>query len=98
VPYLRAASWPAALDDLRRQGYLLVALTPRSGAVPLSAFAATVAERVAILLGSEGFGLGEDTLAGADAHVRIPVDPRADSLNVVSAAAIALYALAPRLT
>jgi tRNA G18 (ribose-2'-O)-methylase SpoU len=98
VPYVRAASWSGALDDLRRRGYLLVALTPRSGAVPLPAFAATVAERLAILLGSEGFGLREDSLSAADVHVRIPVDPRADSLNVVSAAAIALYALAPRLT
>jgi tRNA G18 (ribose-2'-O)-methylase SpoU len=33
-------------------------------------------------------------MALADARVRIPIDPRADSLNVVTAAAIALYALA----
>jgi tRNA G18 (ribose-2'-O)-methylase SpoU len=66
--------------------------------VPLPVFAATGADRLAILLGSEGFGLSEDSLLTADVHVRIPVDPRADSLNVVSAAAIAFYALAPRLT
>jgi tRNA G18 (ribose-2'-O)-methylase SpoU len=37
-----------------------------------------------------------ESLARADVRLRIPIDPRADSLNVVTAAAIALYALAPR--
>ena len=37
--------------------------------------------------------MSEASLARADARVRIPLDPRADSLNVVTAAAIALFAL-----
>jgi len=94
VPWVRASSWTAALDDLRRHGCILAALTPRAGAQALAEFAARAPERLAILVGSEGFGLRDETLARVDALVTIPVDPRADSLNVVSAAAIALYALA----
>jgi tRNA G18 (ribose-2'-O)-methylase SpoU len=98
VPYVRASPWSGALDDLRRQGYELVALTPRAGGVALADVAARAAQRLAIVVGAEGPGLSDETLAKADMQVRIPVDPRADSLNVVNAAAIALYALAPRLT
>jgi len=98
LPYVRAASWSRALDELQGSGHLLAALTPRADAQPLADFAARPPARVAMLVGSEGDGLSAETLSRADARVRIPVDPRADSLNVVTAAAIALYALTPRLT
>ncbi len=43
-----------------------------------------------VLVGAEGAGLGDDTLALADVAVRIPIDAAVDSLNVVVAAGIAL--------
>ena len=46
-----------------------------------------------ILVGAEGTGLSEATIAESDVRVRIPIDPRADSLNVVVAASIALSAV-----
>jgi len=46
-----------------------------------------------LLLGAEGAGLSPQALAAAELRVRIPIDPRVDSLNVVTAAAIALHAL-----
>ena len=52
-------------------------------------------ERVALLLGAEGPGLSAEWLAAADARVRIPMRPVADSLNVATAAAIAFYASDP---
>ncbi len=96
VPFVRVDDWPGALEALREAGLHLVALTPHPDAIALSDFAARAPDRMVLLAGSEGFGLGRDSLGRADARVRIPVDPRADSLNVVNAAAIALYALAPR--
>jgi tRNA G18 (ribose-2'-O)-methylase SpoU len=98
VPFARLEEWLAGLEALRAAGLTLVALTPHPRAVPLTDFAARAPARVALLAGSEGFGLNSETLRRADVQVRIPVDPRADSLNVVNAAAIALYALAPPLT
>ena len=72
-----------------------MALTPAAGAQQLSEFAATVTrdDRLIVLVGAEGAGLGDDTLAFADVAVRIPIDAAVDSLNVVVAAGIALCAL-----
>ena len=58
--------------------------------------AADASRRVALLLGAEGAGLSPEALAAADERVRIPIAAGLDSLNVVVAAAIALYALRVR--
>lgn len=52
------------------------------------------ARRVALLLGSEGCGLSAAARAAADRRVRIVTAPGCDSLNVATAAAIALHGLA----
>ena len=93
VPFVRAGDWLAALTSLRAHGLRIVALTPHPEALPLEEYAASMDDRMVIVVGSEGFGMTAASLAHADVRVRIPVDPRADSLNVVNAAAIALYAL-----
>jgi tRNA G18 (ribose-2'-O)-methylase SpoU len=48
-------------------------------------------DRLALLLGSEAFGLDADWLALADRRVTIPMRPGADSLNVAVAAGIFLH-------
>jgi tRNA G18 (ribose-2'-O)-methylase SpoU len=57
------------------------------------------AQKIALLLGTEGDGLSSRWLHEADQAVRIPMHPGAlasgvDSLNVVAAAAIACHVLA----
>jgi tRNA G18 (ribose-2'-O)-methylase SpoU len=54
---------------------------------------AAAGDRVALLVGAEGPGLSAATLAAADRRVRIPLAPGVDSLNVATAAAIALHRL-----
>jgi tRNA G18 (ribose-2'-O)-methylase SpoU len=95
LPYARLDDWPAALGRFRAHGFRIVALTPDRAAAPLSTFARELDgwNRLIVLVGSEGPGLDEGTLAGADARVRIPIDPAVDSLNVVVAAGIALHRL-----
>ena len=95
VPFVRAEAWLDALDTLRGAGLRLAALTPDPQAVPLAEFTADAGGRLVIAVGSEGFGMRAESLARADVRVRIPIDPRADSLNVVTAAAIALYGTGP---
>jgi tRNA G18 (ribose-2'-O)-methylase SpoU len=92
VPFARARAWPADLARLRDAGFTIVALTPRAEAIPIGH--APWPERVALLLGSEGEGLSERALSGADMAMRIPIAPTVDSLNVAATAAIALYVLA----
>jgi tRNA G18 (ribose-2'-O)-methylase SpoU len=90
----RASEWPSALAGLRASGFTLVALTPAASARSLDEFAAsTHPARLALLLGSEGPGLSDAAAAAADHHVRIPVNPDVDSLNLAVAAGIALYRL-----
>ncbi len=104
VPFAIAAGgtsphhdWHAALYTLRRAGYLLVALTPAAGAIDI-ADAANAPElagrRLALLVGSEGAGLDDQTLARADLRVAIKMAPGVDSLNVATATGIALHRLA----
>jgi len=93
LPLTRAERWPAALDELKRAGFVVAALTPAHDALDLGSFAARRPERVAVLLGAEGPGLTPGALAAADVRIRIPIHPDVDSLNVGHAAAIAFAAL-----
>ena len=95
VPFARAEPWPGALFELRRLGFAVIAMTPSAGAQPLRDTVETVAGRpVAIVLGHEGDGLTAEALAACDSQARIPIDSLVDSLNIVTAAAIALYEFA----
>lgn len=96
MPFARMDDWLAGLGRLRDRGFRVVALTPRPDAVPIADFAqeAGAGDRFVVVVGSEGAGLEDATLAGADARVRIPIERTVDSLNVVVAAGIALERLA----
>ncbi|OBG19142.1 rRNA methyltransferase [Mycolicibacterium celeriflavum] len=92
VPYAWAQTWPADLEQLRDNGFRLLAMTPASGARTLAeAMSAVVDDKVAILVGAEGPGLTERTMRAADLRVRIPMSRGTDSLNVATAAALAFY-------
>lgn len=92
LPFARLDPWPDALAAFRSSGFEVVALTPRAGAAPIDQFAASrpPGSRVVLLVGSEGQGLADTTMAHADAAVRIPILAAVDSLNVTVAAGIAL--------
>jgi tRNA G18 (ribose-2'-O)-methylase SpoU len=93
VPFTRVAPWPSGLDELKAVGFQVIALTPDPAAMAIDDFALEPDRRLILALGSEGAGLGAETMRYADVRLRIPIDPGADSLNVVVAAGIALAAL-----
>jgi len=96
LPYARATSWPEDLDLLRAEGFEIIALDPGEGSLELAEFAVrSRARRRVVVVGSEGDGLGDALLRHADARVRIAMAPDVDSLNVATAAAIAMHALGP---
>ena len=86
--------WPEGLERLRAAGLTLVALTPEATATDIAKLASRQPQRVALLLGTEGQGLSGAAKARADVRVRIPLVPGTDSLNVATAAGIALHRLA----
>ena len=97
VPWTRIEPWPA-MGELHEAGFTVVALALSHDAVALDDFAASPAcagdgSRVAVVLGTEGDGLGRATVAGADVVVRIPMAGQVDSLNVAAAAAVAFWEL-----
>jgi tRNA G18 (ribose-2'-O)-methylase SpoU len=86
VPFaVLPGAWPGSLARL--DGFTTVALTP-GGSTLLRAVPPL--ERWAVLLGAEGPGLTDGALARADLRVRIPMAAGVDSLNVATAAAVAL--------
>lgn len=93
IPYGEMPDWPAGLDRLRAHGYTTVALAPDRDAGDLQALAAAPPRRTALVFGAEGAGLSDDAVARLDRRVRIPIADGVDSLNVATAAGIALYAL-----
>ncbi|MWB98435.1 TrmH family RNA methyltransferase [Agromyces seonyuensis] len=95
VPWTRLPEWDEALPLFREAGFTVAALALADEAVALRAFAADPPERVALVFGSEGDGLGRAVLEGADVVVTIPMRGGVDSLNVAATAAVAMYALAP---
>jgi tRNA G18 (ribose-2'-O)-methylase SpoU len=89
VPFaVLPGSWPQSLAVLREAGFRLLALTPAPDATALRDIAEPPSW--AVLLGAEGPGLTAQALAAADQRVRIPMAPGVDSLNVATAAAVAL--------
>ena len=53
-------------------------------------------EKLAIILGTEGDGLVDRTIADCDYTVRIPMMHGVDSLNVAAASAVAFWQLRAR--
>ena len=50
-------------------------------------------EKLAIVLGTEGDGLANSTIADCDYTVKIPMSHGVDSLNVAAASAVAFWQL-----
>ncbi|MEM7274753.1 MAG: RNA methyltransferase [Actinomycetota bacterium] len=94
TPYHRLQPFPDGLAPLREAGFELLALTPARDAVPLWDLTIGPDDRVALLLGAEGPGLTEATMAACDRRVAIPMSGEVDSINVGSAAAVAFYGVA----
>lgn len=96
VPWTRLGEWPDAATELHSAGFELAALALSDDAVPLDDYAASAPERVALMMGAEGDGLSPRALGASDVVVTIPMSGGVDSLNVASAAAVALWALTRR--
>lgn len=94
VPTGRIGPLPAALDELA--ACVTVALTPDASATALDELPLRPTDRVALLLGAEAPGLTAETMAACDHRARIPMHSGIDSLNVATAAAIAMWQVSLR--
>ena len=91
VPHTRLPEFPDGLEALHQQGFSTIALTPDPTAQPLDSIRFEPGERVALLLGAEEPGLTAATQQRATHRASIPMHQGIDSLNVATAAAIAMW-------
>ncbi len=85
---LAVASTEETLDRLRSAGVRTVATTPDTSTL---LWDADLTGAVAIVVGSEQYGLSDEWLEHAVERVRIPMSGDADSLNAAMAAGVALF-------
>lgn len=101
VPWTRIGSepsqWPQpGIQRLQTLGFQTAAMALSDTAVSIDDPRLAAAEKLAIVLGTEGDGLTHRTIAGCDYTVRIPMAHQVDSLNVAAASAVAFWELRVR--
>lgn len=101
VPWTRIGEdqtdWPGkGLEILKGLGFKTAAMALSGRSVSIDDPCLMAEERLAIVLGTEGDGLSESTVAGCDYTVKIPMSHGVDSLNVAAAGAVAFWQLRVR--
>ena len=88
------ADWPEqGMARLHALGFRTAAMALRDDSVSIDDPRLMAEEKLAIVLGTEGDGLGNDTIADCDYTVKIPMSHGVDSLNVAAASAVAFWQL-----
>ena len=79
------------VEQLKNLGFLTVAMALRDQSLSITDPALANAEKLAIILGTEGEGLAQETIDACDHTVMIPMSHGVDSLNVAAASAVAFF-------
>ena len=90
VPWTRT---DGSLAGLKRLGFRTAALALKDRSLSLDDPVLKSEPRLAVVMGTEGDGLADRTIAEADYVVRIPMAHGVDSLNVAAASAVAFWEL-----
>ena len=90
----RYTSTDACIENLRKEGYRIIATSPHKGTA-LQDF--DISQKGAIFFGRETKGLSEEVLETADEFLQIPMMGFTESLNISVSAAIILQDLTARL-
>lgn len=90
--------WSVAesVEEIKSRGFALAAMALRHNSLSPEDPRLQREEKLAVVLGSEGWGLGEDVLSLCDYTVKIPMAHGVDSLNVNAAAAVIFWQLRPK--
>ena len=86
-------TWIDNLNQLKTLRFRTAAMALSDDSISLDNPVLKQEERLAIIMGTEGDGLPQQTIAGADYVVRIPMAHGVDSLNVAAASAVAFWEL-----
>ena len=89
-----STKWPeVGIEMLHKNGFKCAAMALSSDTVSVDDPRLRAEEKLAVILGTEGTGLSDSTVAASDYVVKIPMYHGVDSLNVAAAAAVAFWEL-----
>ena len=89
-----AGAWPReGMDYLKSLGFSTAAMALHDESVDIDDPVLRQEEKLAFILGTEGEGLQEETIAASDYTIKIPMSHGVDSLNVAAASAVAFWEL-----
>ena len=84
------------IDLLHSNGFKTVAMALTNDSVSIESREIKETKRLAIVMGSEGYGLPKDIISACSYRVMIPMYHGVDSLNVAAASAVAFWELSKR--
>lgn len=82
-----------SLDEIKSLGFKTVAMALKDNSISIDDPRLAEEDKLAIIMGTEGDGLSDETVADCDFTVKIPMYHGVDSLNVAAASAVAFYQL-----
>lgn len=82
-----------SLDEIKALGFKTVAMALKDNTLSIDDPRLTQEDKLAIIMGTEGDGLSDQTISDCDFTVKIPMYHGVDSLNVAAASAVAFYQL-----
>ena len=85
-----------SLSEIKALGFKTVAMALKDNTLSISDKRLTSEKKLAIIMGTEGDGLSDKTIADCDFTVKIPMYHGVDSLNVAAASAVAFYQLSDK--
>ena len=80
-----------AVNELKRQGYKVLAIEQTEGSVSLEKLSVSVGEKLAVVFGNEVNGVSDEVLPLVDGSIEIPQLGMKHSLNISVAAGIVLW-------
>lgn len=98
IPWTKIGSessqWPhPGLDRLKEFGFKTAAMALTDQSVDIEDSELLSEKKLAVVMGSEGHGLSDETIQACDYTVKIPMSHGVDSLNVAAAGAVAFWQL-----
>lgn len=86
-------TWLDSYSTLQQLGFKTAAMALTDDSISLDDSVLKTQDKLAVIMGTEGDGLPQETITAADYVVKIPMSHQVDSLNVAAAAAVTFWEL-----
>ena len=93
IPWCRVDSTYDWIGKLHAAGFKVASMALCNDSVDIDDKEMKASEKLALVLGTEAFGLKDSTIAASDYVVKIPMSHGVDSLNVAAASAVAFWSI-----